>query len=1124
MDDALEPIRGLVHRVKGSLSRHRADGEYCGLRIVRDPKNADIDIVAVHGLGSEGFKSWVTVDPSQSKSHKSWLQELLAKDVPNARIMTYGYISDGGSFRYVIRNVLYGRALDMVKELGAQRCKDATEKRPIFFIAHSLGGWIVKRALIISSEAADVELKDIELSTCGIAFFGTLSPGKPLSPSPLAHVIRRTTSGLNEDAKYSRRSLSMNSFELNESDSEWLEKQLEAFKAIMTNLPRLSFHETKKSEDSFVVKKTDAITGSDGDQIGLSATHSDLIKFQGRDANYEAFISRFRELINNAGISGLLDEKHKVFNLAVAPPLTFPTEDFSIPTKIPGEPGIVVGREDLLEQLDSILRPKNETDKLQLSIATLWGPAGTGKTTLAKHYAETHRSDISFVIWVWAESWETVVASYLEFAESLVCHYSKKAPRDRVENDLGLTGIGEMLKVKSILELDTPTVKAVVRAVKDWLMRPENRGWLLILDNVDAAFDIFDFIPLTLSGRIILTSRDKTCCPWGTELEVPVMTEAEAIELVKSTLGNETAVNPEEIEAAKDVVKHLGYHPQSIAILSSTLRHRGITISEYRKRLDAKFTLSLPGSNIDQSPVTTTILGISAMLSNSVIPVALFTTDLLKQASTNLSANFPDVKLFQDLDHLNDVFQHLLNENFIQTPSSPTDSSSQSSSSSSFDSFILESEARDHVRRSLTQEGQVDHARIACTVCVDGIRRKESDSETLPEIHDFGRIMAPHAKTCYDDWAAALEISPDSQGIAWEVLGNVCMTQGATEQAIGCFELSLRENKALSPIDRIQTSLSLATLLNQMGDFQRSQDILLDLDLLSIDKALGFRVAMARASTSAAQGELDDAESQYETLEHEQEQTLGPTDISTVNTVQRLAVTLEQLGKFEEAQALYRRVFISYKNLFGHAHPIALEALEDLANISRANNAIDDAESLYKQSVEIKTRSLGADHPSTAHAIQKLAVIDDLRGHYEEAGKKYRRALDIMSRSLNRAHPLYTTTLENMALSSRWHGRALQEDIPSPSSSRTIKPKSRDEDVMHETRRRTAFEEAERLYLEVINIKRAARDVYSEREVLATASKLQEMYENEEFFVEGRGVKVDDLMLLFRDGRRRGTV
>jgi hypothetical protein len=98
------------------------------------------------------------------------------------------------------------------------------------------------------------------------------------------------------------------------------------------------------------------------------------------------------------------------------------------------------------------------------------------------------------------------------------------------------------------------------------------------------------------------------------------------------------------VEAAKDVVKHLGYHPQSIAMLSSTIRHRDITISKYRKRLDAKFPLSFPGSNIDQSPVTTTILGISAMLSNSVIPVALFTTDLLKQASTNLSSNFPDVK------------------------------------------------------------------------------------------------------------------------------------------------------------------------------------------------------------------------------------------------------------------------------------------------------------------------------------------------------------------------------------------------------------------------------------------------------------------------------------------------
>lgn len=285
-------------------------------------------IVAVHGLGGEGFSSWTTWDPSRSSKPKSWLEELLAQDIPNARIMTYSYMSDGTSYRYLVRNILYGRALDLVKELVTQRSRDGSTRRPLFFIAHSLGGWIVKRALIISSEAAEVELKDIELSTCGVAFFGTLSPGRPSSPSPLAHVIRRT-SGLGDDVKHSgatrgsasrTRSLQpmhqMHQVQPQAGDVKWLENQLEAFKAITANLPRLSFHETKQSPDGFIVEKRDSMAGSDGTQIGLTATHSDLVKFQGRDANYRAFIERFREMMDKAMTSGVLEAKQKVFDFA----------------------------------------------------------------------------------------------------------------------------------------------------------------------------------------------------------------------------------------------------------------------------------------------------------------------------------------------------------------------------------------------------------------------------------------------------------------------------------------------------------------------------------------------------------------------------------------------------------------------------------------------------------------------------------------------------------------------------------------------------------------------------------------------------------------------------------------
>lgn len=210
------------------------------------------------------------------------MEELLGQDVPNARILTYGYVTEGVNYRYLVRNVLYGRALDLVQELAVQRGKDGTSKRPIFFIAHSLGGWIVKRGLIISKEAVEPQLRDVELSTCGVAFFGTLSPGRPSSPSPLGNVIRRTSFPVVEGMQRSKTMSSMRSQQQQQqqdiSDETWLENQMEAFKGITANLPRLSFYETKQSRDGFVVEKRHSIVGSDGMQVPLTSTHADLVK------------------------------------------------------------------------------------------------------------------------------------------------------------------------------------------------------------------------------------------------------------------------------------------------------------------------------------------------------------------------------------------------------------------------------------------------------------------------------------------------------------------------------------------------------------------------------------------------------------------------------------------------------------------------------------------------------------------------------------------------------------------------------------------------------------------------------------------------------------------------------
>ena len=53
----------------------------------RDTTNYVVDVVAIHGLGGDAFKTWT------HENGKLWLRDFLLDDLPGARIFTYGYDS-----------------------------------------------------------------------------------------------------------------------------------------------------------------------------------------------------------------------------------------------------------------------------------------------------------------------------------------------------------------------------------------------------------------------------------------------------------------------------------------------------------------------------------------------------------------------------------------------------------------------------------------------------------------------------------------------------------------------------------------------------------------------------------------------------------------------------------------------------------------------------------------------------------------------------------------------------------------------------------------------------------------------------------------------------------------------
>ena len=141
-----------------------------------------VDIVFVHGLNGDPCQTWTS-----EKSSVFWPAELLPRVVEEekARILSYGYDANVTSFTDgVSRDKIHNHAEHLVASLCANRRLRKATERPIIFIAHSLGGIVVKRAIIYSSEIRGnytEHLRSISVSTYGILFLGTPHSGSDIA-------------------------------------------------------------------------------------------------------------------------------------------------------------------------------------------------------------------------------------------------------------------------------------------------------------------------------------------------------------------------------------------------------------------------------------------------------------------------------------------------------------------------------------------------------------------------------------------------------------------------------------------------------------------------------------------------------------------------------------------------------------------------------------------------------------------------------------------------------------------------------------------------------------------------------------------------------------------------------
>jgi hypothetical protein len=188
-----------------------------------------------------------------------------------------------------------------------------------------------------------------------------------------------------------------------------------------------------------------------------------------------------------------------------------------------------VSREAEMARLQNFLNP-SDTDKDRRQVASVVGLLGSGKTQLALEYAYSRKDDFTSIFWIMAKSRQSAERSFCAIAQHLLEHYKSHTAGSSIDiaHTLSLPTISSDGRLQSYLESPTATI----HAVKEWLARKGNTGWLLIFDDLDSP-EVMDFVPDTLAGHTIITTRSREFASLSKMIEISGVTRKEGVELLR---------------------------------------------------------------------------------------------------------------------------------------------------------------------------------------------------------------------------------------------------------------------------------------------------------------------------------------------------------------------------------------------------------------------------------------------------------------------------------------------------------------------------------------------------------------------------------------------------------------
>ena len=597
-----------------------------------------------------------------------------------------------------------------------------------------------------------------------------------------------------------------------------------------------------------------------------------------------------------------------------------------------------------------------------VTVQSVHGMGGVGKTQLAAEYAYAHAREYDLVWWITADEPALISDQFAALAVRLGLEPDSKP---------------EVLRVQ----------------VHDALRRIA--GWLLIFDNADIVADIREWLPGVplppgVPGHVIVTTRRGGFGSLGTVLRLDVVGPVNAVRLMK------TRVPALDQKTGKLIAEELGRLPLALEQASAYMDRSQMPAGEYLELLRSGATelytwgeesgertiatlwdISLERIS-EENPAAVQLLDVCACLAPRLIPLDLFTEHCgdLPQPLSSVAANplpFAEtVKVAVDYSLVKRTPAGLQMHRLVQAAIRARPHRQ-----------VPEVTKPGKARLAGGTVGQHGRARAAAVRAL----RADAPEEVLGEPKAWPRwaVLLPHVL------AVADLVNPADGTLERRVVAD---TAWLLDRAASYLYVHARFEEARPLLER-----ALAIDENIYGpDHHEVADRLnnLALVLMALGLAKEARPLQERALA------ID-------------EQIYGPNHPEVAIRLNNLAAILMALGLAQEARPLQERTLAIDEQTCGPNHPSVADHLDGFALILKNLGLARDARQVQERALAIDERTCGPNHPNVARDLSNLAgILKDL-GLARDARPLQERALAIDEQTYGPNHPNVAVHLHSLA-------------------------------------------------------------------------------------------------------------